>query len=82
MGQLIVRGLEDDIKERLRRRAKRHGRSLEAEARAILSSAVASGEGPATRLGSRISRRFAEDGLEAPVEELRGWRLRVPDFDG
>ncbi len=36
MAQLIVRKLDDDVKERLKARAKRHGRSLEAEARAIL----------------------------------------------
>lgn len=37
MAQLVVRNLPDDVKERLKRRAKRHGHSLEAEARQILS---------------------------------------------
>ena len=36
MAQLVVRNLPDDVKERLRRRADRHGRSLEAEVRDIL----------------------------------------------
>ncbi len=80
MAQLIVQGLEDEVKERLRRRAKKHGRSLEAEARAILRGAVVAGDGPAMPLGSRISGRFAGRGLEAPIEELRGWGIRVPDF--
>ena len=40
MAQLIVRKLDDDAKERLKARAKRNGRSLEAEARAILEEAA------------------------------------------
>ena len=36
MAQLVVRNLPDDVKGRLRRRADRHGRSLEAEVRDIL----------------------------------------------
>ena len=44
MAQLLVRKLDDDAKERLEARAGRNGRSLEAEARAILEEA-ARGEG-------------------------------------
>ena len=36
MAQLTVRKLDDDAKQRLETRAARNGRSLEAEARAIL----------------------------------------------
>ena len=39
MAQLVVRNLDEDIKERLRLRAKRSGRSLEAEVRLILQRA-------------------------------------------
>lgn len=39
MAQLLIRGLEREDIERLRGRAKRHHRSLEAEARVILKSA-------------------------------------------
>jgi plasmid stability protein len=39
MAQLLIRGLEPEDIERLRTRAKRHQRSLEAEARVILKSA-------------------------------------------
>ena len=39
-GQLIVRNLEDDIVEALRKRAARHGRSAEAEHRLILRAAL------------------------------------------
>ncbi len=40
MAQLVVRQLPVEVKERLKRRAKRHGRSLEAEVRDILENAI------------------------------------------
>jgi plasmid stability protein len=40
MGQLIVRGLDDDLIHALKRRAARVGRSAEAEHRAILAKAL------------------------------------------
>lgn len=40
MAALSIRDLEDDVKERLRIRAAHHGRSMEAEVRAILTQAV------------------------------------------
>ena len=36
MAQLVVRNISEDAKVRLKQRAKRHGRSLEAEVRDIL----------------------------------------------
>lgn len=40
MAALSIRGLDDDVRERLRIRAARHGRSMEAEIRVILVEAV------------------------------------------
>ena len=40
MATLTVRNLDDDVQQRLRRRAAEHGRSMEAEARHILTAAV------------------------------------------
>jgi plasmid stability protein len=40
VASLLVRNLPEDTKERLRRRAMRHRRSLEAEVRAILERAA------------------------------------------
>jgi antitoxin FitA len=40
MGQLLVRGLDDTVIERLKRRAESHHRSLEAELRDILEQAA------------------------------------------
>ncbi len=72
MAQFVVRNLEDEVKERLQRRAKKHGRSMEAEVRDILRNAVAGGNNPAGALGTRLASRFAQIGLERPIEELRG----------
>ncbi|RFA13930.1 hypothetical protein B7R21_07465 [Subtercola boreus] len=40
MGVLTVRNLDDEVQRRIRLRAAENGRSMEAEARAILSAAV------------------------------------------
>jgi plasmid stability protein len=59
MSTLTVRGLDDGLKARLRVRAAENGRSMEAEARAILRSTLAAEAGANARLGSRIHERFA-----------------------
>jgi plasmid stability protein len=59
MAQLVVRDLESDIKARLKKRAARHGRSLEAEVRDILRDAVKHEGAEAGGLGTRIASRFA-----------------------
>lgn len=41
LSALSIRNLDDEVKERLRVRAARHGRSMEAEVRTILTDAVA-----------------------------------------
>jgi len=40
MGQILIRGIDDAVLERLRLRAKQHGASLEQEARQILTQAA------------------------------------------
>jgi len=63
VANLTVRGLDQDTKTRLRIRAARHGRSMEAEVRAILRDVLAEQELPQdTGLGSRIHARFAAIG--------------------
>ena len=72
MAQLLVRQLDDDVKDKLQRRASRHGRSTEEEVREILRNAVTSGGSARAPLGSRISARFEREGLEKEIPELRG----------
>lgn len=52
MGQLIMRDIENGVKAKLQRRAKRHGRSMEAEVQDILRNVVNEDEEPAGKLGS------------------------------
>lgn len=77
MAQLIVRNLEDSVKEKLRHRAARRRRSLEAEVRDILCDAVARPEANEGHLGSRIASRFAGRGLKLDFPELRGQPARA-----
>jgi plasmid stability protein len=52
MAQLLVRHLEDDVKAKLQRRARRHGHSTEEEVREILRNAVRDEDGARVPLGS------------------------------
>lgn len=80
MAQLIVRNLDDDIKAKLRERARRHGRSTEAEVREILRSAVAGKDTGSKGLGTRIRSRFTRVWLDEDIPELRGQPAHKPDF--
>ena len=80
MAQIIVRGLEDDIKARLKRLADRHGRSMEEEVRDILRNAAKAENKPLPKLGSRIAARFAKVGLTVDLPQLRGQHPRSADF--
>jgi antitoxin FitA len=81
MAQVVVRQLEENVKERLRRRAKAHGRSVEAEIREILRAAVQESTPPVAKLGSRISGRFKGKGLRDTLPELRGQPPRAAKLD-
>ena len=56
MAQFIVRHLEENVKARLKRRAARHGRSMEEEVRHILRDAVKEQNQGVVKQGSRCSR--------------------------
>ena len=80
MAQFTVRDLEENVKARLKRRAARHGRSMEDEVRHILRNALKEENRVAPRLGSRIAARFRKAGLTADLPELRGQAARSADF--
>lgn len=65
MATLTIRGLDEETHARLRVQAARHGRSMEAEVRAILREWLVP-EGDERGLGSKIHERFA--GLEGELE--------------
>jgi plasmid stability protein len=74
-----VRNLDERVKERLRIRAARHGRSMEAEIRAILTDAV-SGPGESAGLLDAILDRFGElGGVELDIA-ARTARPRAAEF--
>lgn len=79
MATLTIRDLDDGVKARLRVRAAKNGQSMEAEARAILGSAVKSGK-PERNLGTYIHNLFADvGGMELDIPPRTGEAGRV-DF--
>jgi plasmid stability protein len=82
MAQFVVRNIENTVKARLQRRARRNGRSMEEEVRDILRSAVHTEDGVLSGgLGSEISALFADAGLDFEIPELRGQPIAPPSFD-
>ncbi|HUB40723.1 MAG TPA: Arc family DNA-binding protein [Streptosporangiaceae bacterium] len=80
MTTLTIRGLDEETRARLRVRAAHHGRSMEAEVRAILREALAP-RAQSLGLGSRIHSRFAAFGdveLDIPA---RSDVPRAPEFE-
>lgn len=78
MAAVSVRNLDPEVKERLRVRAAEHGRSLEAEIRAILADAVQQSE--EHHLGRAVAVAF--DGVGGVELELPARRdqPRAPDL--
>jgi plasmid stability protein len=95
VAQLVVRNLPDEVKERLKRRAKSHGRSLEAEVRALLAEAAETDPDPgscedARGVGDLVYERFKDVGLTEDelarfnigIAEINSMLdMRVPDFE-
>lgn len=86
MAQLLVRKLDDSVKEKLRLRAKSKGLSLEEEARAILKEAVEPSfeEAEQYGLGSKIHALFKDIGLsdeESALFDSPGQPARAADLD-
>jgi antitoxin FitA len=81
MAQLIVRGVEEEVKARLRRRAKKHGCSMEEEVRDILRNSVTEEETAAGGLGSEIAALFRNKGLTEDIPELHGHDGKPAKFD-
>lgn len=72
MGSITIRRLDDELKERLRRRAASHGRSMEDEVREILRTSLARKEGDPENLAECIRSRFEPLGgvdLDQPERE-------------
>ena len=59
MAQVLVRDLDDEVVARLKKRARNHRRSLQAELRHLLEQAAQTDMTEARRLAQRIRRRLA-----------------------
>jgi plasmid stability protein len=83
MAQILVRNVDDRLKTRLQKRARRNGHSMEAEARDILRNALHEREEPRGGLGSEMVALFSGSGvyLEEPIAEIRDMRMEIPDFE-
>lgn len=79
MAAVSVRDLDDDVKERLRMRAAENGRSMEAEIRTILVSAV-NEPSPAQGILSTILDRFGALGGVDLALPPRATPTRAADF--
>ena len=80
MATLTIRGLDPQTHARLRVEAARHGRSMEAEVRAILRERLAGG--PAERgLGTKIHSRFAALDGELEIPDRGSELPRAAVFD-
>ncbi len=83
MGQILVRNVGDRLKARLQKRAKLNGHSMEAEVRAILGDVLKEGDTKSVGFGTASVALFSESGfyLDEPIEEIRGMRMEIPDFE-
>jgi plasmid stability protein len=84
MATIVIRKLDEAVKRKLQIRAARNGRSMEAEAREILSCAVMDertklqGEG----LGTAIHKRFAAlGGVDLKIPPRRKSHRPIPTFE-
>jgi plasmid stability protein len=64
MAQLVIRKIDDAVRERLKARARRNGRSLEAEARVILEEAAN---------GGRVAKRAPKRPAKRPLKKEKGF---------
>jgi len=85
MASIVIRRLDDQVKLKLRIRAAEHGRSMEEEAREILSNAIIQ-ETPRERLSvaQSIRKDLADAGLKGfdlPLYNRAPMR-EPPDFSG
>lgn len=82
MASITIRKLDDQVKLKLRIRAAEHGRSMEEEAREILSSGVQEKQGCSMNLYDAMRARLKAAGIrgiDLPEPERGPWR-KDPDF--
>ena len=84
MATIVIRKLDETVKRKLQIRAARNGRSMEAEAREVLSELVDHAPRPAKRggLGTALLKRFAPfRGVELAIPQRTFSNRPLPKFD-
>lgn len=85
MAQILIRQIDDRLKSNLQRRARRNGRSMEAEAREILRDGLREKVVPRRGLASEIVALFSGQGIgltkDEKIPEIRGMRMQIPKFE-
>jgi plasmid stability protein len=76
MSDILVRGLEPETIERLKARAKRHGRSLQSELKSLVERAAGVGGDELAAVLDRWHERFAGRKFTSSVRLIRGDRGR------
>jgi antitoxin FitA len=79
MSSLTIRNIDPTVKERLRVRAARHGRSMEEEARRILGEACGPEDRPQTLADIALELFGPEGGVELDIPPRHALR-EPPDF--
>ena len=79
MGQILIRKLEDAVLDGLRARARANNRSVEAEARLIIGSAVLAPERPRRTLMSFVGSAPTGRTTEEIVADVRALRDEWPE---
>jgi plasmid stability protein len=83
MATITIRNLDETVKRRLQVRAALNGRSMEAEAREMLSQMATNGSAaPRQGLGTAIHKRFAAlGGVELEIPPRQFSSRPIPKFD-
>lgn len=82
MASLVIRNLDDELKNRLRQRASRHGRSMEEELREILRTTLATEPMSGMDFLNAIRERLAPLGyLEPELPPRDDTGREPPSFD-
>lgn len=78
MADITIRNLENELISQLSKRATTNGRSMEEEARIILSKTLCREDSPTNFLGT-VRGKLAEMGLsETDIDEAKAWARRAP----
>ncbi len=82
MAQFVIRNLDDDVHQQLRKMAAARGESLEALIRDLLRRAAYEQKHKEKPLGTALVERFSKCGLTGgkTIAELKGEAVRVVEF--